>query len=320
MDALLVTEPGGHLLEMWAMRDLAGADRRAWCTIDSPDVRSLLRDEQVVLGHGPTCRSARNLARNLVVAWRAIRRQRPKVIVCTGSGIVVPFAWVGRLLGARVLYVECGGRVDVPSLSCRIVSRVAHRTYVQWPELAAQVRRARFHGRLPWERSAGAPPTGASSGTVVTVGTSRRYAFDRLVRASELVGDGPVLVQRGASTVQPRGARVVDFLSFDELSAEMAAADAVVTHAGIGSVLLALMHGHRPVVMPRDPALGEGVDDHQVHFARRLELEGLATVADEPADVSAALRRRGPRLEPAADSSGNTLLRRLALDVSEALA
>ena len=237
---------------------------------------------------------------------------------CTGSGIVVPFAWVGRLLGARVLYVECGGRVDVPSLSCRIVSRVAHRTYVQWPELAPQVRRGRFHGRLPWERSAGTP-AGAPSGTVVTVGTSRRYAFDRLVRASELVGDGPVVVQRGSSTVQPRGARVVDFMSFDELSAEIAAAEAVVTHAGIGSVLLALMHGHRPVVMPRDPALGEGVDDHQVHFARRLEREGLATVAEQPSDVSTALRAL-PRLERSTEPTGNTLLSRLALDVREALA
>jgi beta-1,4-N-acetylglucosaminyltransferase len=149
---------------MWAMRDLAGADRRAWCTIDSPDVRSLLSEEHVTLAHGPTCRSARNLARNLLVAWRVVRRLRPRVILCTGSGIVVPFAWVGRLLGAHVIYVECGGRVDVPSLSCRMVSRVAHGTYVQWPELAAQVRRGRFHGRLPWEQARAAQRGDATGG------------------------------------------------------------------------------------------------------------------------------------------------------------
>ena len=323
LDALLVTEPGGHLLEMWAMRDVAAAERRAWCTIDSPDVRSLLRDERVMLGAGPTCRNLPNLLRNMRVALRIVPRHRPRVILCTGSGIVVPFALVGRLHGARVLYVECGGRVNGPSLSCRIVSRVTHRTYVQWPELVEHVRDGEFHGRLPWERAVDAPPAGEGThGTVFTVGTSRMFPFDRLVRSSEAVGQpGRVLVQRGASTVRPDGAEVVDWLSFDALREEIGAAGAVVTHGGIGSVLLAVMLGHRPVVMPRRPELGESVDDHQVEFARRLEQEGLVTVADGPADVARALRevRRGrDGAQPACRP--NPLLHRLQQDMAEALA
>ena len=323
-DALLVTEPGGHLLEMWAMRDVVPRDRRAWCTIGSPDVRSLLRDEDVTICHGPTCRSVRNLARNLPVAWRVIRSRRPRVILCTGSGIVVPFAWVGRLLGARVLYVECGGRVGAPSLSCRIVNPATHRTYVQWPELAAKVRRSRFHGRLPWERAATAAGPRPAGGlrTVVTVGTSRIFPFDRLVEAAgPAVQEGSVKVQCGTSQRRPAGATVVDFMQFDELSEAMAAADAVVTHAGVGSVLLAIMHGHHPIVMPRRPDLGEGVDAHQVEFARRLEHEGLAIVVDGPADVAAALRtiRLGTPAAPRRDGR-NELLRRITDDVRRALA
>lgn len=304
------------------MRDLAHADRRAWCTIESADVRSLLRDEHVVLAHGPTCRNATNLVRNLAVAWRLVLEQRPRVILCTGSGIVVPFAWVGRLLGAHVIYVECGGRVDAPSMSCRMVNRIAHRSYVQWPELA---RHGRFHGRLPWERSTDRRRTGATAGgTLVTVGTSRKYAFDRLVRASALLGaSGPVVVQRGASVVRPSGAQVVDFMSFDEIRDAVADADAVVTHAGIGSVLLALTHGHRPIVVPRQAGLGEGVDDHQVRFARRLEAEGLATVVIDPAELPAALRALPARAEAAAPDTverANALLARLEDDMREALA
>jgi UDP-N-acetylglucosamine--N-acetylmuramyl-(pentapeptide) pyrophosphoryl-undecaprenol N-acetylglucosamine transferase len=323
LDALLVTEPGGHLLEMWAMRDLVPVSRRAWCTLDGPDVRSLLDGERVTLAHGPTCRTLRNLARNLVVAWRVLRRHRPRVVLCTGSGIVVPFAWVGRLLGARVLYVECGGRVDEPSLSCRIVSRVAHRTYLQWPELVPQVPGGQFHGRLPWERSTGAAARNRSENrTLITVGTSRVFAFDRLVGSSDLIdGPGSIVVQRGNSTIAPRRASVlVDFMSFNELCDEMAAADAVVTHAGIGSVLLAMMHGHRPIVMPRRTDLGESVDDHQMMFARQLEREGLATVVEGPADLPAVLRRLRHQDPPVARRhTGNALLRRLEVDFRDAL-
>lgn len=315
--ALLVTEPGGHLLEMWAMRDVVPRERRAWCTIASPDVASLLRDEDVTVCHGPTCRSVPNLLRNLRAAFRIIRARRPRVILCTGSGIAVPFAWAGRALGARVLYVECGGRVDAPSLSCRMLSPAAHRVYVQWPELVARVPRAQCFGHLPWEgASRPARPGEAAPRTLVTVGTSRIFRFDRLVAAADAIG-GETIVQRGPSRVTPDATAVVDFMTFDDLNAEMAAADAVVTHAGIGSVLLAITHGHRPVVMARRPDLGEGVDHHQLEFARRLHAQGLAVVVDEPGEVAAALAslRDAAPAPAAARAEPNELMSRLRREV-----
>jgi UDP-N-acetylglucosamine transferase subunit ALG13 len=316
VDALLVTEPGGHLLEMWAMRDVVPRARRAWCTIAGPDVRSLLRDEDVTVCHGPTCRSVPNLLRNLADAARIIRARRPRVILCTGSGITVPFAWAGRALGARVLYVECGGRVDGPSLSCRLLGPAAHRVYVQWPELVARVPRAQCFGHLPWEGAPrAAPPRPGVPRTLVTVGTSRVFRFDRLVATAEAIG-GHIVVQRGPSRLRPGAATVVDYMSFDDLNAEMAAADAVVTHAGIGSVLLAITHGHRPVVMARRPELGEGVDRHQLEFARRLHEQGLAVVIDEPGDVGAALASIRPvALAGAARPQPNELLSHLRVEV-----
>ena len=301
IDALLVAEPGGHLLEMWAMRTVVPRERRAWATVDSPDVRSLLRDEDVRLGRGPTCRSLPNLLRNFAVAVRIIRARRPRVILCTGSGITVPFAWVGRLLGARVLFVECGGRVDGPSLSCRMLGPAAHRVFVQWPELVPRVRRAEFCGHLPWDGPRRpSPPAGRAPRTLITVGTSRIFRFDRLVGVADVVG-GETVVQRGPSHLQPVGSTCVNFMSFDDLNAEMAAADAVVTHAGIGSVS-AMTHGHRPIVMARRPELDEGVDHHQLAFARRLHEQGLAVVIDEPGEAAGALRtlREVPRRPPAA--------------------
>jgi UDP-N-acetylglucosamine transferase subunit ALG13 len=89
-----------------------------------------------------------------------------------------------------------------------------------------------------------------------------------------------------------------------------------VTHAGIGSVLLALAHGHRPIVMARRPELGEGVDDHQIRFARRLAAEGLAIVIDTPAAVVDAVRLAERSHRGATDSRGaNALLAALERDV-----
>jgi UDP-N-acetylglucosamine:LPS N-acetylglucosamine transferase len=126
---------------------------RTWVTFDKSDARSLLADERVVFAHGPTNRTfglvaARNLVRNLVLAWRLIGQLEPRVVLTTGAGVAVPFAWVGRLRGAKVVYVESLTRIDGPSLSCRLIAPVSDRIYAQWPELTRAVRRARHVGAV----------------------------------------------------------------------------------------------------------------------------------------------------------------------------
>src|SRR5262245_7225211 len=135
-DILLVCSSGGHLLQLHALRDAWSGLSRVWVTFDKSDARSLLRGEDVVFAYGPTNRSVRNLLRNLLLAARIVARVRPRVVLTTGAGVAVPFAWVGRLAGARVVYVESLSRIDRPSLSCRLIAPAADRVYAQWPELA----------------------------------------------------------------------------------------------------------------------------------------------------------------------------------------
>jgi beta-1,4-N-acetylglucosaminyltransferase len=73
---------------------------------------------------------------------------RPKVLVTTGAGVAVPFAWIARLRGAKVVYVESLSRIHGPSLSYRLIAPVADRMYVQWPELARALPRTRFAGNV----------------------------------------------------------------------------------------------------------------------------------------------------------------------------
>jgi beta-1,4-N-acetylglucosaminyltransferase len=147
-DLLLVCSSGGHLLQLVALRESWESHSRVWVTFDKSDARSLLESEDVVFAHGPTNRSLKNLLRNLVLAWRVVGDVRPKVLVTTGAGVAVPFAWIARLRGAKVVYVESLSRIHGPSLSYRLIAPVADRMYVQWPELARALPRTRFAGNV----------------------------------------------------------------------------------------------------------------------------------------------------------------------------
>jgi UDP-N-acetylglucosamine transferase subunit ALG13 len=135
----------------------------------------------------------------------------------------------------------------------------------------------------------------------VTVGTNEA-AFDRLVQAvADLRLDEELVVQRGSSSVDCQGPLVHDFLSFEEMTGYVQRARVVVCHAGVGSVLLALSNGKRPIVVPRRKELGEAVDDHQVLFARRFADEGLVQLS-EPESLAASIASASPSLPPRSEA------------------
>lgn len=133
---------------MLALEPAWRGNDRAWVTLPGTDVSSLLSDEQVTLGHSPTNRSIKNLARNTALAWRLLRRQRPDVVLSTGAGLAVPFFLVGKLLRIRLVYVESVTRTESLSLSGRIVYPLADRFFVQWSRVAERFRRAEYAGGI----------------------------------------------------------------------------------------------------------------------------------------------------------------------------
>lgn len=118
---------------------------------------------------------------------------------------------------------------------------------------------------------------------LVSVGTNEAR-FDRLLDAVAGLRSGePILVQHGPSPVRPPNAECVDFLPFEALVDAIGRSRVVVVHAGVGSIMVALSAGRRPIVVPRLARYDEAVDDHQLPLARRLAAAGLVTLVEDPA-------------------------------------
>jgi UDP-N-acetylglucosamine transferase subunit ALG13 len=124
----------------------------------------------------------------------------------------------------------------------------------------------------------------------VTVGT-HQDPFTRLLDALAPLDDSELVVQHGSAPPPPGVARAEAYMPFDQMVECFRAAEKVITHAGVGSILCASREGHTPLVVPRRHDLGEHVDDHQAQIARKLEELGLAVALDgglTPAHVFAA--------------------------------
>lgn len=129
---LLVCSSGGHLAQLLALRPWWAEHDRTWVCFDTPDALGALRGERLVRCHHPTTRNAANLVRNLVLALGTLRAERPDVIVSDGAGVAVPFFWLGRLFGARTVYLEVYDRIDSSTMTGRLVGPVTDLFLVQW--------------------------------------------------------------------------------------------------------------------------------------------------------------------------------------------
>lgn len=79
-------------------------------------------------------------------------------------------------------------------------------------------------------------------------------------------------------------------LGIDELTRLMDVADVVITHGGPGLIMEARAARHVPIVLPRDPDLGEHVDSHQMDFAARLRDEGTIRLVSTLGELREAVR------------------------------
>jgi UDP-N-acetylglucosamine:LPS N-acetylglucosamine transferase len=146
---LLVASSGGHLYELFCLREFWKDKPRIWVTFPTADAQYLLADEERVHWAAfPTTKNVPNLLRNLVLAFRLLVRERPGMILSTGAGVAAPFFWIGRLLGVPSVYVESIARITDLSLTGRLVKPFATRVLVQWPELAARGGGLEHHGRV----------------------------------------------------------------------------------------------------------------------------------------------------------------------------
>lgn len=144
----LIASSGGHLFQLSSLNDFWEEKDRFWVSFQTEDAKYLLKDENVYWAYFPTNRSFKNLIKNLYLAFKILRKEKPDAIISTGAGIAVPFILIGKLFKINTLYLESITRNEELSLSARLIYPFVDKLLVQWPQLAEKHKKAEFQGRI----------------------------------------------------------------------------------------------------------------------------------------------------------------------------
>lgn len=129
----------------------------------------------------------------------------------------------------------------------------------------------------------------------LTVGTYP-LPFERLVKAVDAaIAKGffeeEVFAQIGPCKYKPRNMRYVEMLEKDAFDCHFRKATSIISHAGIGTIKMALDNEKALLAMPRLKEYREVVNNHQIATATKFERLGHILVAYDPADLPSCLHK-----------------------------
>jgi UDP-N-acetylglucosamine:LPS N-acetylglucosamine transferase len=134
MKICFVTSSGGHLTHLIQLKEWWKDKERFWVTFDKEDSRSILNGERKYWCYFPTNRNIKNLIKNTFLAIKVLIKEKPDLIISTGAAPAIPFFYIGKLLGAKVVYIEVYDRIDKPTITGKIVHPISDLFILQWEE------------------------------------------------------------------------------------------------------------------------------------------------------------------------------------------
>lgn len=130
----LVGSSGGHLTHLMQLKPWWKDKKRFWVTFNKADATSQLLNEKKYWCYYPTNRNIKKLLKNTVLAIKVLYIEKPDLIVSSGAAPAIPYYYLGKFIGCKLVYIEVYDRIDNPTVTGKLVYPLCDKFIVQWDE------------------------------------------------------------------------------------------------------------------------------------------------------------------------------------------
>lgn len=148
MKICFVCSSGGHLTHLYMLKPFWNNKQRFWCTFDKEDAQSLLKGEKIYPVYYPSNRSIKALVINTYRAIKILKNEHPDIIITSGAAPAIPFLWIGKIMGAKTVYIEVFDRINKPTISGKLCYPVTDKFIVQWKEMKKVYKKSKCLGSI----------------------------------------------------------------------------------------------------------------------------------------------------------------------------
>lgn len=148
---LFVCSSGGHLAQMLQLEPLFHKYEYILITEDVPSTRELQRKYNLFLLK-INKRKKNNISfiigflNYFFIAFKFMLKFRPHVVVSTGTHPSIPFCYMAKLFGKKVVFFLTYARIYTKGRSANIAYPISDLFIVQWKQQLANYPKAKFYG------------------------------------------------------------------------------------------------------------------------------------------------------------------------------
>ncbi|MFH1235197.1 MAG: PssD/Cps14F family polysaccharide biosynthesis glycosyltransferase [Candidatus Diapherotrites archaeon] len=147
MKICLAASAGGHLTELLQLKEAWKGKEHFYVTDKRSNGLALAEKNKTYFLECPR-RNPLKLAANFFQALGVFLKEKPDFVISTGADTAVPFCIIARVFGKKVAFIESFCRIKEPSLSGKIMYRIASLFLVQWKENLEFFPKAEFKGSV----------------------------------------------------------------------------------------------------------------------------------------------------------------------------
>ncbi|KRL89631.1 PssD/Cps14F family polysaccharide biosynthesis glycosyltransferase [Lactobacillus kalixensis] len=85
---------------------------------------------------------------NIIYSFFIFLKVKPNVVVSTGVLSTIPLCVISKIFKKKVIYIESFAKVNSPTLTGKLMYKIADVFYVQWPEMQKIFPKAKYVGSI----------------------------------------------------------------------------------------------------------------------------------------------------------------------------
>ena len=144
----VVASSGGHLTQLLQIREAWSEFPACYASTSQISLNSLeLKGRAYLIEEASRKRVLKTLITLLQCCW-IIFRERPNVVISSGSGSGCLMCIIGKLSGAKIVWLDSIANAACLSLSGRIIRPFADLCLSQWPEVAKKYKGVEYLGTV----------------------------------------------------------------------------------------------------------------------------------------------------------------------------
>ena len=144
----IVASSGGHLMQLLQIAEAWSKYPAFYVTTSEVAMNSLRqRGRTYVIKEAARQHFLRTLI-CIIQCVYILPREKPRVIISTGSGSGCIMCLIGKIFGAKIVWIDSVANIRRLSFSGRIIRYFADLCFTQWPNVAAKYKKVKYVGRI----------------------------------------------------------------------------------------------------------------------------------------------------------------------------